>query len=46
MKTTFFAFFAQPYMSAFLSFQPYTLRRATLHNEGFCVGFSDQTLHT
>ena len=46
MKTAFFAFFAQPYMSDFLSFQPYTLCRATLHNEGFCVGFSDQTLHT
>ena len=33
-------------MSAFLTFQPYTLRRATLHNEGFCVGFAHQTLHT
>ena len=26
--------------------QPYTLRRKTLHSEGFCVGFADQTLHT
>ena len=40
MKMAFFAFFAQPYMSAFLTFQPYTLRHATLHNEGFCVGFA------
>ena len=33
-----FIFFASP--------RPYTLRRATLHNEGFCVGFAHQTLHT
>ena len=33
-----FIFFASP--------RPYTHRRETLHSEGFCVGFTDQTLHT
>ena len=33
-----FIFFASPL--------PYTHRRETLHNEGFCVAFTDQIIHT
>ena len=46
MKTAIFAFCAQPYMYNFVRREPYTVRRAILHNVGFHVGFCDQTLHT
>ena len=46
MKTAIFAFCAQPYMYNFVRREPYTVRRAILHNVGFYVEFCDQTLHT
>ena len=45
METTFLHISAQSYIYIFASPQPYTHRRATLHNEGFCVEFTDQTIH-
>ena len=45
-KPRFCIFLPNPTFIFFASPRPYTHRRATLHNEGFCVEFSDQTLHT
>ena len=46
MKTAFFAFSRSTLHSRFPRSQPYTLRRATLHNVGSHVGFFAPTLHT
>ena len=45
-KPRFCIFLPNPTFIFFASPRPYTLRRKTLHNEGFCVEFTDQTLHT
>ena len=39
MKTAIFEFCAHPYMYHFVRHEPYTVRRAILHNVGFHVGF-------
>ena len=46
MKQAFTLFPPNPTFIFFAFPQPYTNRRKTLHNEGFCVEFTDQTLHT
>ena len=45
MKQAFTLFPPNPTFIFFAFPQPYTNRRATLHNEGFCVEFTDQTIH-
>ena len=45
-KPRFCIFPPNPTFIFFASSLPYTHLRATLHDEGFCVEFSDQTLHT
>ena len=42
MKIAFLHISAQSYIYIFASPQPYTHRRATLHDDGFCVEISDQ----
>ena len=46
MKTAIFAFSRSTLHSRFPRSQPYTLRRATLHNVGSHVGFPAPTIHT
>ena len=45
-ETSIYAVSAQSYIYIFASSLPYTHLRATLHDEGFCVEFTDQNLHT
>ena len=45
MKQAFTLFPPNPTYIFFARSHPYTLRRETLHDEGFCVEFTDQTIH-